>query len=141
MNYTHLIESCQAHTLRTSNTFARSDTGGAPIWARGAWLFNLWELGSTGIYSFFQGFWEQAHSFGDLGSPAKKVKKKSHLKAGMEYSYSYLYSYLLKYFFSVLSCTLYLAKFMITCTRTYLSTVTKNPVLMSTLPVLLSTFF
>ena len=28
-------------------------------------------------------------------------------------------------FFSVLSCTLYLAKFMSTCTRTYLSTVTK----------------
>ena len=36
-------------------------------------------------------------------------------------------------FFSVLSCTLYLAKFMSTCTRTYLSTVAKNPVLMSTL--------
>ena len=50
----------------------------------------------------------------------------------MEYSYSYLYSYLLEYFFSVLSCTLYLVKFMSTCTRTYLSTVTKNPVLMST---------
>ena len=61
--------------------------------------------------------------------------------AGMEYSYSYLYSYLLEYFFSVLSCTLYLAKFMSTCTRTYLSTVTKNPVLMSTLRVPLSTFF
>ena len=45
---------------------------------------------------------------------------------GMEYSYSYLYSYLLEYFFSVLSCTLYLAKFMSTCTRTYLSTVTKK---------------
>ena len=29
-------------------------------------------------------------------------------------------------FFSVLSCTLYLAKFMSTCTRTYLSTVTKK---------------
>ena len=42
--------------------------------------------------------------------------------------------------FSVLSCTLYLAKFMSTCTRTYLSTVTKNIVLMSTLRVLLSTF-
>ena len=36
-------------------------------------------------------------------------------------------------FFHLLSCTLYLAKFMSTCTRTYLSTVTKNPVLMSTL--------
>ena len=44
-------------------------------------------------------------------------------------------------FFLVLSCTLYLAKFMSTCTRTYLSTVTKNPVLMSTLRVPLSTFF
>ena len=55
--------------------------------------------------------------------------------------YSYLYSYLLEYFFSVLSCTLYLVKFMSTCTRTYLSTVTKNLVLMSTLRVLLSTFF
>ena len=61
--------------------------------------------------------------------------------AGMEYSYSYLYSYLLEYFFSVLSCTLYLAKFMSTCTRTYLSTVTKKTVLMSTLRVPLSTFF
>ena len=61
-------------------------------------------------------------------------------KSGMEYSYSYLYSYLLEYFFSVLSCTLYLAKFMSTCTRTYLNTVTKNPVLMSTLRVPLSTF-
>ena len=57
------------------------------------------------------------------------------------YSYSYLYSYLLKYFFSVLSCTLYLAKFRSTCTRSYLSTVTKNSVLMSTLRVPLSTFF
>ena len=44
-------------------------------------------------------------------------------------------------FFSVPSCTLYLAKFMSTCTRTYLSTVTKNPELMSTLQVPLSTFF
>ena len=44
----------------------------------------------------------------------------------MEYSYLYLYSYLLEYFFSVLSCTLYLANFMSTCTRTYLSTVAKK---------------
>ena len=41
--------------------------------------------------------------------------------------------------FSALSCTLYFAKFMSTCSRTYLSTVTKIPVLMSTLRVLLST--
>ena len=53
---------------------------------------------------------------------------------GMEYSYLY------SYFFSVLSCTLYLANSMSTCTRTYLSTVAKNPVLMSTLRVLLCTF-
>ena len=42
--------------------------------------------------------------------------------------------------FSVLSRTLYLANFMSTCTRTYLSTVAKKLVLMSTLRVLLSTF-
>ena len=43
--------------------------------------------------------------------------------------------------FSVLSCTLYLAKFMSARTRTYLSTVTKKTVLMSTLRVPPSTFF
>ena len=45
---------------------------GAPgvlgIW--GGWLFIFRELGSTGNY--FYGLREQAHSFGDLGSPAKK---------------------------------------------------------------------
>ena len=48
---------------------------GAPgffgIW--GEWLFIFRELGSTGNY--FRGAREQAHSFGDLGSPAKKKKK------------------------------------------------------------------
>ena len=46
----------------------------------GELLFIFRELGSIGNY--FQGFGEQAHSLGDLatGSPAKKVKKKSHLK-------------------------------------------------------------
>ena len=38
------------------------------IW--GECLFIFRELGSTGIY--LQVFGEQAHSFGDLGSPAKK---------------------------------------------------------------------
>ena len=38
----------------------------------GEWLFIFRELGSTGIY--FQGFREHAHSFGDLGSPAKNVE-------------------------------------------------------------------
>ena len=46
------------------------------IW--GEWLFIFRELGSTGNY--FQGFGEQAHSFGDLGSPAKKLKKNLTLK-------------------------------------------------------------
>ena len=36
----------------------------------GEWLFIFRELGSTGNY--FQGFGQQAHSFGDLGSPVKK---------------------------------------------------------------------
>ena len=41
------------------------------IW--GEWLFILRDLGSTGYY--FRGTGEQAHSFGDLGSPVKKQKK------------------------------------------------------------------
>ena len=41
------------------------------IW--GEWLFIFRELGSTGNYH--RGAEEQAHSFGDLGSPAKKQKK------------------------------------------------------------------
>ena len=36
----------------------------------GEWLFIFGELWNTGNY--FQGFGEQAHSLGDLGSPAKK---------------------------------------------------------------------
>ena len=46
------------------------------IW--GEWLFIFRELGSTGNY--FHGFREQVHSFGDLGSPAKKFKKNLTLK-------------------------------------------------------------
>ena len=38
------------------------------IWRE--WLFIFRELASTGNY--IQGFGKQAHSFGDLGSPAKK---------------------------------------------------------------------
>ena len=41
------------------------------IW--GEWLFIFRDLGSTGNY--FRGAGEQAYSFGDLGSPAKKQKK------------------------------------------------------------------
>ena len=36
------------------------------------------DLGSTGNY--FMGAGEQAHSYGDLGSPAKKQKKKKKRK-------------------------------------------------------------
>ena len=41
------------------------------IW--GEWLFIFRDLGSTGNY--FRGAGEQAYSFEDLGSPAKKPKK------------------------------------------------------------------
>ena len=39
----------------------------------GEWLFIFRDLRSNGNY--FRGAGEQAHSFGDLGSPAKKQKK------------------------------------------------------------------
>ena len=42
------------------------------IW--GEWLFIFRDLRSTGNY--FRGAGEQAHSFGDLGSPARKQKNK-----------------------------------------------------------------
>ena len=56
---------------------SRLDTNkGAPgvlgIW--GECLFIFRDLGSTGHH--FRGVGEQAHSFGDLRSPAKKQKKK-----------------------------------------------------------------
>ena len=41
--------------------------------------------GSTGNY--FQGFWEQAHSFGDLGSPAKKGKNSTVGKAFISFDF------------------------------------------------------
>ena len=46
------------------------------IW--GKWLYMFMELGST--CNYFQGFGGQAHSFGDLRSHAKKVKKNLTLK-------------------------------------------------------------
>ena len=53
----------------------RNNPGAPPgvlgIW--GEWLFIFRDLGSSGNY--FRGSGEQAHSFGDLGSPAKKQKK------------------------------------------------------------------
>ena len=45
------------------------------------------ELGS--ICNYFQGFGEQAHSFGDLGSPAKS--KKYHLKGNAFISFIYFF--------------------------------------------------
>ena len=42
--------------------------GGFGIW--GEWLFIFRDLGSTG--NCFKGAGEQAHNFGDLGSPTKK---------------------------------------------------------------------
>ena len=47
------------------------------IW--GEWLFIFRDLRSTGNY--FRGSGEQTHSFGDLGSPVKKQKKKIKEKA------------------------------------------------------------
>ena len=43
------------------------------IWGEGLFIFR--ELGSTANY--FRGAGEQAYTFGDLGSTAKKVKKKN----------------------------------------------------------------
>ena len=49
------------------------------IW--GEWLFIFRDLRSTGNY--FRGAGEQAHSFGDLGSPAKRQTKKNKEKASI----------------------------------------------------------
>ena len=59
-----------------NSTYLRASPGVLGMW--GEWLFIFRELESTGDY--FQGFGEQAHSFGDLGSPAKKLKKNLILK-------------------------------------------------------------
>ena len=60
-----LIENC----IREKDKWAPPGVLG--IW--GEWLFIFRDLGSTGYY--FRGAGEQAHSFRDLGSPAKKQKK------------------------------------------------------------------
>ena len=41
------------------------------------------ELGSTGNY--FQGFGEQVHSFGDLGSPAKSQKNLTLMEKSLHF--------------------------------------------------------
>ena len=48
--------------------------GSQRFWIWGDGLFIFRELGI--IVNYFQGFGEQTHSFGDLGSPAKKLKQK-----------------------------------------------------------------
>ena len=55
----------------TTPIYASGSQGLFGIW--GEWLFIFMELGSTGNY--FSGAGEQAHSFGDLGGPAKSKKK------------------------------------------------------------------
>ena len=58
-------------TLEYDQEILQSQTADIPMGPPGVleswgeWLFVFRELGSTGNY--FQGFWEQAHSFGDLG--------------------------------------------------------------------------
>ena len=64
--------------------------GGLGIW--GDWLFIFRELGSTGNY--FMGAREQAHRFGDLGSPAKKQKKKKKKKKKKKGKASILFNFL-----------------------------------------------
>ena len=62
------------------------ESGLGPLRVFGVWgerLFIFRELGSTGNY--FQGFREQAYSFGDLGSPAKKEKKISPKRKNLHY--------------------------------------------------------
>ena len=62
-----------AQKLQVWNSYIPGGPSGVlGIW--GEWLFIFRDLGSTGIY--FRGFGEQAHSFGDLGSPGKRIKEK-----------------------------------------------------------------
>ena len=61
----HIIE--KKCLSRAINSHFGAPTGVLVIWGEKLFIFR--ELGSTGNY--FQGFWEQADSFGDLGSPAK----------------------------------------------------------------------
>ena len=62
----------QLSTDPTQEDYLWAPPGVLGIW--GEWLFIFRDLGSTGNYFRVPG--EQAHSFGGLGSPAKKQKKK-----------------------------------------------------------------
>ena len=70
--YKHItIMQLYTYYVHTINLTLLGPPGALEIW--GEWLFAFRELWSTGNY--FQGFGEQAHSFEDLGSPAKNIKK------------------------------------------------------------------
>ena len=71
-----------------SKTLTSGPPGVLGIW--GEWLFIFRELGSTGNY--FRGAREQAHSFGDIGSLAKRQKKKKKLKASILFEFLKIYS-------------------------------------------------
>ena len=58
--------------------------GVSGIWEEIEWLFIFMDLRSTGNY--FKGNGEQAHSFGDLGSPAKNKKIKEKPLFGLIFS-------------------------------------------------------
>ena len=59
------------HLFQTELLFPYYNSGPPGVlWISGEWLFLFRELGSTGYY--LRGSGEQAHSFGDLGSPAKE---------------------------------------------------------------------
>ena len=55
------------HSFRVQFTFG-APPGVLGIWGEGLFIFR--ELGSTAYY--FRGAGEQAHTFGDIGSTAKK---------------------------------------------------------------------
>ena len=72
--YLYVGDQLEANIFNTGNLhiLIRGPQGVLGIW--GEWLFIFRDLRSTGNY--FSGAGEHAHSFGDLGSPAKKQKKK-----------------------------------------------------------------
>ena len=69
---THRISICAELQEPSLLVYTIGAPGVLGIW--GEWLFIFRELGSTGNY--FRETREQAHNFGDLGSPTKKQKKK-----------------------------------------------------------------
>ena len=72
MRYLHYISLKLLKKIYGSHLRESAANYGTPgvlgIWGEGLFIFR--ELGSTAIY--FRGAGEQAHTFGDLGSTAKK---------------------------------------------------------------------